>query len=114
MDVIFNDSSFSFENDVQYLKAFDSILKIINERDNELSNKKLLVIWDKVFTSEAILDKKIKNSVGFQELSNILKLEKDELTKAENELKILRERKNQQLNEFNSKRDEILYLISEG
>ncbi|KAF7632789.1 hypothetical protein Mgra_00007851 [Meloidogyne graminicola] len=31
------------------------------------------------------------------------KLFQDELTKAENELKILRERKNQQLNEFNSK-----------
>jgi len=36
MDTSFNDSSNVFENDVQYFETFNSILKVIDEREAEV------------------------------------------------------------------------------
>ncbi|KAL7076750.1 hypothetical protein ACQ4LE_003553 [Meloidogyne hapla] len=111
MDSIFNDISCVFENDSQYFVTFDSILKNIGDREAELSNLQLFSLWEDVFKFDIVLDNKIKNSVGFQELANILKLEKDSLLAVEGELIELNKQLNQQLNEYNFKREEILSLL---
>uniref|UniRef100_A0A915NWJ5 G-patch domain-containing protein n=1 Tax=Meloidogyne floridensis TaxID=298350 RepID=A0A915NWJ5_9BILA len=111
MDTSFNDSSNVFENDVQYFETFNSILKVIDEREAELSNSRLFSLWENVFKSENILDQKIKKSASYQELENVLKLEKESLAAVENELAKLKIQVDQQLNEYNLKRDEILGLV---
>lgn len=111
MDTSFNDSSNVFENDVQYFETFNSILKVIDEREAELSNSRLFSLWENVFKSENVLDQKIKKSASYQELENVLKLEKESLAAVENELAKLKIQVDQQLNEYNLKRDEILGLV---
>jgi len=79
MDTSFNDSSNVFENDVQYFETFNSILKVIDEREAEvflfnlinffvfkLSNSRLFSLWENVFKSENVLDQKIKKSASYQ------------------------------------------------
>nr|CAD2141925.1 unnamed protein product [Meloidogyne enterolobii] len=111
MDTSFNDSSNVFENDVQYFETFNSILKVVDEREAELSNSRLFSLWENVFKSENVLDQKIKKSASYQELENVLKLEKESLAAVENELAKLKIQVDQQLNEYNLKRDEILGLV---
>nr|CAD2126492.1 unnamed protein product [Meloidogyne enterolobii] len=111
MDTSFNDSSNVFENDVQYFETFNSILKVVDERETELSNSRLFSLWENVFKSENVLDQKIKKSASYQELENVLKLEKESLAAVENELAKLKIQVDQQLNEYNLKRDEILGLV---
>uniref|UniRef100_A0A914KKV1 Uncharacterized protein n=1 Tax=Meloidogyne incognita TaxID=6306 RepID=A0A914KKV1_MELIC len=48
---------------------------------------------------------------NFLELENVLKLEKESLAAVENELAKLKIQVDQQLNEYNLKRDEILGLV---
>uniref|UniRef100_A0A915N617 Uncharacterized protein n=1 Tax=Meloidogyne javanica TaxID=6303 RepID=A0A915N617_MELJA len=114
MDTSFNDSSNVFENDLQYFETFNSILKVIDEREAELSNSRLFSLWENVFKSENVLDQKIKKSASYQELENVLKLEKESLAAVENELVKLKIQVDQQLNEYNLKRDEILGLVLNG
>ncbi|CAK5089327.1 unnamed protein product [Meloidogyne enterolobii] len=128
MDTSFNDSSNVFENDVQYFETFNSILKVVDERETELPNSRVFSLWENVFKSENVLDQKIKKSASYQgflfyyfwfmgkgeslvELENVLKLEKESLAAVENELAKLKIQVDQQLNEYNLKRDEILGLV---
>ncbi|CAK5087837.1 unnamed protein product [Meloidogyne enterolobii] len=66
MDTSFNDSSNVFENDVQYFETFNSILKVVDEREAELSNSRLFSLWENVYKSENVLDQKIKKSASYQ------------------------------------------------
>lgn len=95
----------SFENNDQFATAYEDLMKQISKAKKQFPLDEVFALWTKLYESETIIDAKMKRLPDYQKLNESIEQQKNMLTKAEDELKLAKGKRVQEMEKLKGIRE---------